>query len=121
MSAPPTTEPVAANEAIEAAAEAFRFLALEVIIGLGILLVLFGIFAFAILRAGRLPHPSSLITALCLLTFLALVGFVLTEAESLVALASAGVGAIAGAVTSTFGDSGTIESRRGQPDPTGDS
>lgn len=102
-----TTEPdidLTTTDSSTGLIESFEVLAVEVAIVTLVMLALFVSFAWAILKAGRLPHPSSLITALSLLTFLALIGFLLTEAESLVALASAGVGAIAGAVTTSFKD-----------------
>jgi uncharacterized membrane protein len=60
------------------------------------------VLVWALLRAARHPAPTSLVVALSLLTLVALIGFVATQAESLVAVASAGIGALAGAVSAQF-------------------
>jgi hypothetical protein len=57
---------------------------------------------WAIVKAGRLPAPLALITALTILSTLALFGFVATNAEPLATIAATGVGAIAGAVASVW-------------------
>ena len=65
----------------------FEILTFELAVLAILLLVLFGAFSWAILRAGRMPQPGALVTALSLLTFIAVLGFIFTQAESLVALA----------------------------------
>lgn len=59
----------------------------------------------ALLRAARYPHPTSMITALALLTLLSLLGLGMTDGEpanTFGTLAATGMGALAGAVTSQF-------------------
>ena len=60
----------------------------------------------AVLRAARYPHPTSMVTALSLLTLIALIGLGLTDGETATTfgtISATGIGALAGAVTSTFG------------------
>ena len=91
----------------EVDAVVLEVLLLEVIVALVFTLIIFGTFSWAILRTGKLPHPASLVTALALLTFIALIGAIYAisvnrGAEPLIAIASAGIGAIATAVATTF-------------------
>lgn len=60
---------------------------------------------WALLRAAAYPHPTSMITALSLLTLLSLLGLGTTDGEAantFGTLAATGMGALAGAVTSQF-------------------
>jgi hypothetical protein len=77
---------------------------IELIIVLALMLALFGVFGFALIHAARIPHPASLVTALALLTTLVIVAFIVTEADALIGLAGAGIGALAGAVASVYND-----------------
>lgn len=70
-----------------------------------IIIVAVGIVTFAVLRAANYPHPTSMVTALSLLTLLSLMGLGITDGEAantFGTLAATGIGAIAGAVTSQF-------------------
>lgn len=70
-----------------------------------IIIVSVGIVTFAVLRAANYPHPTSMVTALALLTLLSLMGLGITDGEAantFGTLAAAGMGALAGAVTSQF-------------------
>lgn len=82
--------------------EAIRAIIGEILVAVGITLIMFVSFGWLVVRTGRLPHPASLVTALAMLTFVALIGYITTGREPLIAIASAGIGAIAGAVSSTF-------------------
>lgn len=82
-----TTDPVAALAAV------------AIIVG-----VAWGLTA-AVLRAAHYPHPTSLVTALALLTLISLIGLGVTSGEAantFGTLAATGIGALAGAVTSQF-------------------
>lgn len=74
----------------------------------GTVAVLVGIaavLAYSPLRAARHPHPTAMITALSLLTLIALVGLGTATGEAASTfgtLAATGMGALAGAVTSQF-------------------
>lgn len=60
---------------------------------------------FAVLRAAKYPHPTSMVTALSLLTLLSLMGLAIADGEAantFGTLAATGIGALAGAVTSQF-------------------
>lgn len=75
-------------------------------------LVLLGwVLTRALIAASTLRAPSMVAIALSVLTLVALGGFILTENNILGTLAATGFGAIAGALTSLFGDS-----RQGPPD-----
>jgi hypothetical protein len=61
---------------------------------------------FALLKAAQHPHPTAMVTALALLTLLSLLGLAISDGEAantFGTLAATGMGALAGAVTSTFG------------------
>lgn len=61
---------------------------------------------FGLLRAGSRPTQSMLVVSLSLLSAGALIGGLLLDSDSALALAGAGIGALAGAVSSTFGTGG---------------
>lgn len=82
-----------------------------------IIIVSVAIVTFAVLRAANYPHPTSMVTALSLLTLLSLMGLGITDGEAantFGTLAATGIGAIAGAVTSQFQAKQTDE--RNEPD-----
>lgn len=89
---------------VEASPAAYGAAAL-IVVGLA------AVFVWAILRAASYEAPASLIVALSLLTFLALVGAIVTDSTELTTLAATGIGALAGAVSAQFTDK-----RRGGPD-----
>lgn len=78
---------------------------LEVYIYIGIIIMASALLmAVAISRAARQPAPSALITALSMLTLFSIAGGVATNNDEAWTIAAAGVGALAGSVTSLFKD-----------------
>ena len=76
-------------------------------VGAAVVIILAGSWGlvFALLRAARYPHPTAMVTALSLLTLLSLIGLGVSDGEAantFGTLAATGIGALAGAVTSTF-------------------
>ena len=71
------------------------------------------VLSWAVLKAGKHPAPTMLVLAVSLLSITALIGGLVLDNDSALAIASAGLGALAGAVSSTF----TIQPRfhRDQP------
>lgn len=55
-----------------------------------------------LISAGRGPAPSMLVVSVSLLSLTALIGGLIFDSDSALALAGAGVGAIAGALSSVF-------------------
>lgn len=79
--------------------------ALIVVVSAGIIIAAAWGLTFAVLRAARYPHPTAMVTALALLTLLALLGLGIADGEAantFGTLAATGMGALAGAVTSQF-------------------
>lgn len=66
------------------------------------------VLTWGLLRAAVLPHPMAIVIALSILTMLLIVGALVADdlAEQFLTLAGAGIGAIAGAVTSSFNGKG---------------
>lgn len=81
---------------------ALREIALAIVVAFVATLGTIGIVVWALLRAGRLPSPMSLVVALALLSVIALIGFIFTSSESLLTIAATGVGALASAVSTEF-------------------
>jgi hypothetical protein len=75
-----------------------------VVIALAIILVLLSalLIAWAVIRAAQLPPPTALITSLALLSLFAIAGGIATNNDASWTIAAAGVGALAGSVTSLF-------------------
>lgn len=69
-------------------------------------MVVIGGIVWLLFRSGTLPHPGAIITSLTILSLVALVLGVLEGSEAAIAIAGTGVGALAGAVASTFTDKG---------------
>ena len=71
---------------------------------LGVMLILGAaiIMSWAILRSSKYPPPAALITSLTLLTLFAVAGGIATNNDEAWTIAAAGVGALAGSVTSIF-------------------
>lgn len=79
--------------------------ALAAAVAATIIIAAVGIVTSAVLRAANYPHPTSMVTALALLTLLSLMGLGITDGEAantFGTLAATGIGAIAGAVTAQF-------------------
>ena len=87
---PPTTDLLAAAAGV------------AVIVGCAFVLV------WGLLKAALLPHPMAVVIALSILTMLSIVAALLAEefAEQFATLAATGIGAIAGAVTSSYNRGG---------------
>lgn len=60
------------------------------------------IFVHALQRAAHQPAPTSLVTAISLLALIALFGVAFTRNESLETISAAAIGALAGALSTTF-------------------
>ena len=75
-----------------------------VVLALAVTLVLLsaGLIAWAILRSAKMPPPTSLITALALLSLFAIAGGITTNNDAAWTIAAAGVGALASSVTTIF-------------------
>jgi uncharacterized membrane protein len=56
----------------------------------------------SLVKAATHPAPTLLVASLSVLSLAALLGGLLWDSDSAIALAGAGIGAIAGAVSSTF-------------------
>jgi hypothetical protein len=72
------------------------------VLGVALILLTAIIMVRSILAAATRPPPSMLIVALSLLTLLAVAGGVVTNNDEAWTIAAAGVGALAGSVTSLF-------------------
>ena len=62
------------------------------------------VLTWGLLRAAVLPHPMAIVIALSILTLVAIISALVADdlAEQFLTLAATGIGAIAGAVTSSF-------------------
>jgi len=74
------------------------------VIAMAIILILAAaiLMTWAVLRAATLPPPTALITSLSLLSLFATAGGIVTNNNAAWTIAAAGVGALAGSVTSLF-------------------
>lgn len=77
-------------------------LGLELVLALALLAVVAVALTFVLLRAASKTMPAMVTISLSVLTLVAIVGFMLTGAETLGTLAGAGMGALAGALTNLF-------------------
>lgn len=69
------------------------------------------VFVRALVTAGRLPPPAALVTALSVLTMLAIAGGIFADSNSAWTIAAAGIGALAGSVTAVFRDEASMVDR----------
>lgn len=61
------------------------------------------VLVWGLLRAAVMPHPMAIVIALSILTLVAIIAALVDEAsDRFITLAATGIGAIAGAVTSSF-------------------
>lgn len=74
------------------------------------------VLAWALLRAVKHPAPAMLVLSVSILSMTALIGGLVFGSDSALALAGAGIGALAGAVSSTF----TWPTRPGPREPADD-
>jgi hypothetical protein len=72
------------------------------IVGMAMVLVAATVVSFAVLRASKYPPPTALITALSILTLFAIAGGIASRNDEAWTIAAAGIGALAGSVTSMF-------------------
>lgn len=72
------------------------------VVGMAMVLVAATVISFAVLRASKYPPPTALITALSLLTLFAIAGGIASRNDEAWTIAAAGIGALAGSVTSMF-------------------
>lgn len=91
-----------APELLRDISESLESAALELVIAVAIMLVIFVLFVWALLRAGSLPTPLALTMALSMMALVAIAGFIATGQEVLGAIAASAVGALAGAVSAQF-------------------
>lgn len=73
-----------------------------VTVSLLMLLVIAGLMTWALIRAGSMRPPAALVTALSMLTLVAIIGGIATTNDEAWAIAAAGVGALAGSVTNVY-------------------
>ena len=76
--------------------------ATTLVLGMAMVLLATVIVSFAVLRASKYPPPTALITALSLLTLFAVAGGIASRNDEAWTIAAAGIGALAGSVTSMF-------------------
>ena len=72
------------------------------ILAMVVILIAATVISFAVLRASKFPPPTALITALSLLTLFAIAGGIASRNDEAWTIAAAGIGALAGSVTSMF-------------------
>jgi hypothetical protein len=72
------------------------------VIGMAMVMLAAVIVTFAVLRASKYPPPTALITALSILTLFAVAGGIASRNDEAWTIAAAGIGALAGSVTSMF-------------------
>ena len=72
------------------------------LLGMVVVLIAATVISFAVLRASKYPPPTALITALSLLTLFAIAGGIASRNDEAWTIAAAGIGALAGSVTSMF-------------------
>lgn len=81
----------------------------EVVAALFLILLILGVFIFALLRAGRYPPSVGLVIALSLLSATAMLSFAITGQEVLGTIAATGIGALAGAVSAVWAERKTVD------------
>jgi hypothetical protein len=72
------------------------------VLGMAMVLIAAVVVSFAVLRASKYPPPTALITALSMLTLFAVAGGIASRNDEAWTIAAAGIGALAGSVTSMF-------------------
>lgn len=74
----------------------------EIIAGLFLMAVIAGTLTFVLLRAASKRADAMVTISLSTLTLVAIVGFAVSQSETLGAIGATGVGALAGALTQLF-------------------
>ena len=98
---------------------------LKVLIILVVAIVLYtiiitGLFTYTLIRTQQFPPTSALVSALSLLTFIALSASIVTRSQAMETIAATGIGAIAGALSHQVTLRGS-EKRKENPPVKGDS
>jgi hypothetical protein len=75
---------------------------LIVLAAIFLVLVVAVVLTLALLKAGQLPPPTALVTALSVLTLFAMAGGIAQRGNEAWTIAAAGVGALAGSVTAIY-------------------
>lgn len=78
---------------------------------LALMVALTLVFVRALVKAGNLPPPAALVTALSVLTMMAIAGGIFSDSQSAWTIAAAGIGALAGSVTAVFRDEASVVER----------
>lgn len=73
-----------------------------VVVALFLLLGIAALMVWALIKAGNMRPPAALVTALSMLTLIAIIGGISTTNDEAWAIAAAGVGALAGSVTNVY-------------------
>lgn len=81
------------------------------LIAMTLLVALTLVFVRALVAAGQLPPPAALVTALSVLTMMAIAGGIFADSNSAWTIAAAGIGALAGSVTAVFRDEASMVDR----------
>jgi hypothetical protein len=95
---PVPVDPDTIDRLLEVSATGAAVIALAVMLILGAAILI----AWAVIRSAQLPPPTALITSLALLSLFAIAGGIATDNDASWTIAAAGVGALAGSVTSIF-------------------
>lgn len=82
-----------------------------IIVAMALLVALTMVFVRALVKAGSLPPPAALVTALSVLTMMAIAGGIFSDSQSSWTIAAAGIGALAGSVTAVFRDEASVIER----------
>lgn len=75
---------------------------LIVLVAIGLVLLVAVVLTWALLKAGQMPPPTALVTALSVLTLFAMAGGIAQRGNEAWTIAAAGVGALAGSVTAIY-------------------
>jgi hypothetical protein len=75
---------------------------LIVLVAIALVLLVAVVLTWALLKAGSLPPPTALVTALSVLTLFAMAGGIAQRGNEAWTIAAAGVGALAGSVTAIY-------------------
>jgi hypothetical protein len=86
-----------------------------VVVGLGLILLIAMVTVRALVRAAEFPPPATLVTALSVLTLVSIAGGITTNNDEAWAIAAAGIGALAGSVSTVYQN--TRDDRINQPPP----
>jgi hypothetical protein len=86
-----------------------------VVVGLGLILLIALVTVKALVKAADYPPPATLVTALSGLTLVSIAGGITTNNDEAWAIAAAGIGALAGSVSTVYQN--TRDDRLDRPPP----